>query len=135
MPLSAELVCVDPSRVYELWPTIAPLVRKAIAKANISAFADIESDILQGCSLVWLAWSDRIEAVATTALYQADNGKVCVVTACSGSDMARWIPLLDKIEQYAKDEGCQRTRIFGRKGWLRVLNGYRTKFVMMEKEL
>ena len=49
--------------------------------------------------------------------------------------MKRWLPLIEKIENYARDEGCTRVRIFGRKGWLRVLDGYEAKHIIMDKEL
>ena len=35
----------------------------------------------------------------------------------------------------ARREGCARVRIYGRKGWLRVLDGYAQKYVIMDKEL
>ncbi|WP_342712175.1 hypothetical protein AAFG13_12535 [Bradyrhizobium sp. B124] len=49
--------------------------------------------------------------------------------------MKRWLPLLDGIEAYARDEGCVRVRIYGRKGWLRVLDRYREKHVILDKDL
>ena len=49
--------------------------------------------------------------------------------------MTRWLPLLGEIEAYAKREGCARVRIFGRKGWLRVLAGYEHKHIIMDKDL
>jgi hypothetical protein len=49
--------------------------------------------------------------------------------------MKRWLPLLGEVEAYAKREGCARVRIFGRKGWLRVLDGYEHKHIIMDKDL
>ena len=140
MRSSAELVCVDPKRVHEIWLHVAPLLRRAIARTGLSAFADIERDVLRGNALLWLAASGEagtatIEAVASTALQQTDSGKVCIITACAGANMARWLPLINHIEAYAKNEGCTCVRIFGRKGWLRVLEGYREEQVVMDKEL
>jgi hypothetical protein len=60
---------------------------------------------------------------------------VCVLTACGGDDMRRWLGLLGGIEDYAKAEGCSRVRIFGRKGWVRVLEHYRIRNVILEREL
>lgn len=76
-----------------------------------------------------------IDAVAVTCLQLTDVGKVCVITACAGNNMSRWLPLISGIETYAKEEGCTCVRIFGRKGWLRALKGYRAKFVILDKEL
>jgi hypothetical protein len=138
MRSSAELVCVDPKRVHDIWPHIAPLVRSAIARTGLSAFADIEQDILRGNALLWLAVGGEggvaaIEAVASTSLQQTDSGKVCIITACAGANMARWLPLINHIEAYARAEGCRCVRIFGRKGWLRVLEGYRATSVVLDK--
>ncbi len=135
-----ELVCADPKRVHEIWPLAAPLLHAAIARTGLSAFADLERDILRGDALLWLAvgggeGAPMIEATASTSLQLTDAGKVCVITACSGKDMTRWLPLIAGIETYAKEEGCRRVRIFGRKGWLRVLDGYEEEHIVMDKEL
>jgi hypothetical protein len=61
--------------------------------------------------------------------------KVCVIVACGGSDMPRWLHLIEKIEDFARAEGCAATRIIGRKGWARVLAQYRTTRIVLEKEL
>lgn len=140
MRCSAELACVDPKRVHEIWPKVAPLLRRATVRTGLSAFADIERDILHGSALLWLAISSEggaavIDAVASTSLQQTDAGKVCVITGCAGGNMRRWLPLITRIEAYAKAEGCRCLRIFGRKGWLRVLDGYRETSVVLDKQL
>lgn len=139
-PPSAALVCVDPKRVHAIWPHVAPQLRRAITRTGLSAFADIENEILRGNALLWLAVSSEggaatIEAAASTSLQQTDTGKVCVITACAGANMVRWLPLINHIEAYAKNERCSCVRIFGRKGWLRVLDRYRDTNVILEKEL
>jgi hypothetical protein len=136
MPSTAELVCVDPNRVHEIWPHVSPLLRAACIRTRLNAFADIEADILAGRSLLWLAWNGRaIEAAVATILINSEIGKVCIITVCGGSDMKRWLPLIGQIEGYARAEGCKRVRIYGRKGWLRVLEGFEGKYVIMDKEL
>jgi hypothetical protein len=136
MRSSAELVCVDPGRVHEIWPHAAPLLCAACRRTGLNAFADLEADVLCGRGLLWIAWDGRtIEAAATTVLIRSETGKVCIITACGGRDMKRWLPLIDQIEIYARAEGCRRVRIFGRKGWLRVLKGFEQKHIIMDKDL
>jgi len=136
MPSTAELVCVDPKRVHDIWPYVSSLLKAACQRTKLNAFADIESDILAGRSLLWIAWNGQtVEAAAATILINSEIGKVCIITVCGGSDMKRWLPLIDRIEDYAKREGCARVRIYGRKGWRRVLEGYQEKHVIMDKEL
>jgi hypothetical protein len=55
--------------------------------------------------------------------------------ASRATDMRRWIGLLERIEEFARAEGCEATRIIGRKGWARVLTSYRTKRIVLEKDL
>jgi hypothetical protein len=136
----AELVCANPEHVAAIWPVVAPRLRRAIQRTGLSAFVDIERDILAGRSLLWLALGEEggrasIDAVAATRLELTEAGKVCVITACEGEHMRRWLPLLDGIENYAKAEGCCSVRIFGRKGWLRVLDGYRQAHAILDREL
>jgi hypothetical protein len=136
MRSTAELVCVDPKRVHEIWPHVAPLLKAACTRTNMNAFADIETDILAGRSLLWIAWNGQaIEAAAATILINSEIGKVCIITACGGSNLPRWLPLIAEIENYARAEGCTRVRIYGRKGWLRALDGYEAKHIIMDKEL
>ena len=136
MSSRVELVCVDPERVNEVWPHVASLLKAACYRTKLNAFADIEADILGGRSLLWVAWNGRtVESAVATILINSEIGKVCVITVCGGSDMKRWLPLIDQIESYARDEGCTRVRIYGRKGWLHVLNGYEEKHIIMDKGL
>ena len=136
MSSKVELVCVDPTRVAEVWPLASPLLKAACYRTKLNAFADIEADILGGRSLLWVAWNGRaVESAAATILINSEIGKVCIITVCGGSDMKRWLPLINQIEAYATREGCKRTRIYGRKGWLHVLDGYEEKHVIMDKQM
>lgn len=134
MPSKAELICVSPDRVEEFWPHVEPLLRKAIERVGLIDFDEHAAQILRGDALVWLAWSGKIDAAASTVLERA-GGLVCVLVACSGEDMPEWLPLLSGIEQYARNEGCKTLRIFGRRGWLRVLDDYREVATVIEKAL
>ena len=99
MPCRAELVCVDPARVHEIWSHVSPLLKAACYRTQLNAFADIEADILSGRSLLWLAWNGRtVESAAATVLINSEIGKVCIIAACGGSDMKRWLPLIEQIE-------------------------------------
>jgi len=128
--MSCDLVCVNPADVQKVWPLARDLIRSAIERTKLSEFADVETDVLSGDQLLWLAISDHVEAAATTHL----SRNVCTLTACSGHQMKRWLPLFERIEKYAKDEGCK-MRIYGRPGWQRVLNGYHVEHVILEKAL
>ena len=121
-------------------------------RGDLSSFGPVEDSVLRGDALLWLALTCedgdrvRIDAAAVTELHRTEWRKVCVVVACgapSGRFDAspamrygrRWIRLLEGIEDFARAEGCEATRIIGRKGWARVLTSYQTKRIVLEKEL
>lgn len=132
---SADLLCVDPKNILQIWPQARDLIRAAIEQTDLSEFADIEAQILSGDQLLWLAISDHIEAAATTHLIKTSGKPVLIVTACSGHQRERWLPLFARIENYARQEGASRVRIYGRKGWQRVLADYRVEYFILERQL
>jgi hypothetical protein len=129
-----RLVCIDPAVVRLFWPHARDLIAHAIARGGIGRFADVERDVLSGDALLWLAWDGQaIAAAAVTQLVSTDSSKVCVIVACAGRQMRRWLPLIATIEGYARAEGCALVRIFGRVGWARVLPRYRMSRVILER--
>jgi hypothetical protein len=72
-------------------------------------------------------------AVASRAV--ASRADASRSDASRAADMRRWIGLLERIEEFARAEGCEATRIIGRKGWARVLTSYQTKRIVLEKDL
>ena len=136
MPASVELVCVDPKRVHEIWPHVVELIHGAVQRTNLSHTLDIDDNVLHGHGLLWLACREsEIIAAMTTSLVRTDRDKICILTACGGGAMDDWLPLLRKIEAYARDEGCALVRIYGRKGWARVLQNYHTEHIILERPL
>ena len=138
MSASVELICVDPARVAEFWPHVRVMILCAIKRCGLSDCADIEASILGGGSLLWIAWNGSvIEAAASTRISTIDGGKVCTLVACGGGDRRRWMPMLRKLEIYAKANGCRCVRILGREGWRRVLadQDYCVTNVVLEKSL
>lgn len=133
---AADLLCVDPAQVWQVWPHARDFIRRALARTGLSEFAAVEAEVLSGLQLLWLA-SDgrRIEAAATTQLTTVSGRKICVLVACGGENRTRWLPLLEGIEDYARAEGCTRMQVIGRKGWQRVLRDYRARYVILQKEL
>lgn len=135
MPSKADIFCVPPEDIGKAWPIARSLIKAAIEHNDLSEFDLVERDILSGHQLLWLVVSDRIEAAVTTHLIKGNDRPVCVITACAGSERERWIELRKKIEAYAKAEGCKCVRLYGRRGWERVLKDYRVEHVIMEKAL
>jgi len=129
---------VPPDNAAAIWPHVRALIHAAMKRGDLSSFRPLEASVLAGDALLWLAWdpgAERIAAAAVTELHQSEWRKVCVLVACSGAGVNRWIALLDGIEAYARAAGCAAVRIMGRKGWMRLLGDYRVKRIVLEKDL
>jgi hypothetical protein len=134
--MTCQLVCVDPARVHAVWPHVDALIRAAMVRADIGKLEPVRDAVLQGRALLWLAWDGtRIAAAAVTELAQTEKRKFCVIVACGGAEMSRWLDLLKPIEAFAKLEGCDAMRIIGREGWARVLPGYARTRAVIDKPL
>jgi hypothetical protein len=64
-------------------------------------------------------------------------GKCCEIYAAAGrqSKPGQILELYEHIERWARDIGCDRMRVIGRKGWLRMLAGYSQTGIILEKDL
>ena len=92
--------------------------------------------VFDGRAMLWLAHDvEHIRAVAITSLAITEWRKVCEIAALAGAGMCEWLAFLPAIENYAKNEGCSSMRLLGRKGWARVLKDYKSKHVILEKDL
>lgn len=135
--MSDILLCVDPAKIDQFWPHVAPLIERAFA----SGLGDdnpetVKFELVVGDALLWIVWDGRhLIAAATTKLMQTPTKKLCVVTSCAGKELKRFLPYLHDLEKYAMDEGCDVMRVMGRRGWQRVLYGYHEPWVCLEKEL
>ncbi len=131
-----DLICVPPAQVPKVWPKVKPLIFEAMRRGDFGAFAPVEDDVLDGDALLWVAYDEKeIVAACVSQISETEWRKVCTIVACGGSEMRRWLGLLDQIEAYAKAEGCSASRIVGRDGWSAVLPAYRPHRVVLEKEL
>jgi hypothetical protein len=131
-----RLICIDPAQVHEFWPYVAPLIKAAMQKGRLSDYADVEHSVRNGNALLWIAWNgETIKAAAVTELGVANGEKFCTVVACGGHERRQWLHLLAGLETYGKAEGCAAMRMYGRRGWLRLLPEYRATRVLLEKAL
>lgn len=53
----------------------------------------------------------------------------------AGGDLDEILQLVPELEEYAKYSYCHRVMVSGRRGWLKVLDGYREHGVKLSKDL
>jgi hypothetical protein len=131
---SAEPVCVDPERVHLIWPHAEGLLDKAMRRNDLGSIVDVREDVLAANALLWIVWDGwKIVAALVTKIIKPHDTKICILVACGGE--GDWPSLIETIEEYARGQDCAITRIYGRRGWLRVLKEYKITRVIMDREL
>ena len=133
-----HLVCVPPARAQEFWPLARRYVYAAMDRVGLQSARGVEDDVLSGRKLIWLAVeADKVRGAIVTALVSKDAERILEIVAL-GADVSAARPhlaLIERLEDYARAEGCAAVRIIGRRGWSRALGGYRVRALIMEKEL
>jgi hypothetical protein len=133
-----QLACVPPERVGEFWPLARRYVHAAMDRVGLQSARDVEFDVRTGHKLLWLVVEDdKVRGAIVTRLMNNGPERVLEITAL-GADVSAAKPrlsLIEKLEDFARAEGCAAVRITGRRGWARALRGYRTKAVILEREL
>lgn len=125
---------IDPSSVRFIWPHTEGMIDKAMRRADLDNIGSTRDDVLSGNALLWIVWDcGKVKAALVTKIVKPHDTKICILVACGGE--GNWPVLITTIEDYARSEGCAITRIYGRKGWQRVLREYRPTRVILDKEL
>ena len=131
-----DCFCAPPDRAGEYWAAVGDVLIKPAFDNSLTDYETIANAVMAGDMLLWLAWDGtEIYAACVTQLGTSNGRRFCLIVAVGGRDMSRWLYLVNRLEQYAKDEGCQSIALIGRRGWERELPEYKVKRVTLEKEL
>ena len=113
-----------PITVLMVWPFLRDRARKACEKVGVSKFEDLERDTLDGTYLTWVVRDKRsIYGLVTIGKWK----DACEITQCVGVSLHtyKFARLLKTIERFARDNGFRVMRLYGRKGWKRILKNYK----------
>ena len=118
------------------WDELAPhLLRFERERQVISADA-IRTDCQNGDKQLWSV-GEPIQGVAVTQVLTTPKGRVCeVFAACGSASFDDMRDVLARLERWAMSVGCTHMKVYGRRGWKRVLRDYTdTKQIILEKAI
>jgi len=121
-----------------VWRYVHPHLKRAIDQQDEYTEQEIFNGLKNREYQLWCALRDdnQIEAALVTSIKKtADGRSYCLLQACGGDDLADWLPFLDEVEEWARSMGCSEMRIYGRRGWLKVLDGYKPTNTKLSKDL
>lgn len=130
----SDLRCYISEEIPYVWDQIAPLIEIALDSSVNSNYS--LADILEGlCNKSMQLWVYRdFKAVMITTIGVISGVKHLRYLTMGGEGMATWIKYLPLVEEWAKDEGCEEAKIYGRIGWAKM-TGYEIEYTKMTKRL
>ena len=114
--------------IDQFWPRIVHLIAKPLVRTG--AIKDYHpEDIRQFCKdgsmQCWLAHEDgQILAVGITQVIVYPQRRVLGVPFIGAEDgsINSWFEHLESLLEFAEEQGCEALRVWGRRGWERLLN-------------
>lgn len=114
-----------------VWAIAAPMLEKALAYQKEHSIEDVADAIDRGDAQLWCG--DK--SVLVTEMLKYPRRKVCRIWLASGEKDELVYRMLPDVETWAASRGCAAVEVVGRKGWLRLLDGYTQPATVLSKEI
>lgn len=123
-----------------VWPMLEfDVVKEQRAWDDTATVDGVREDLERGALQLWvlLDQNDVVRMSIMTRVTLCDVGRVMSIVWAHGKEVEEILHYLDAVEAAAKDIGCVRLEVRGRKGWERVLKkqGYDYKYQVVAKDL
>jgi hypothetical protein len=119
----------------EIWPDFMHFIEDSLEYSNgIWNIEDVEERLFTGNAVLWIAYNGSPRAAGVTWIEEFPQCRDLNM-AFAGGDMKSIQGLVKMGEDYAKSEGCQGIRCYGRRGWAKALPGYKEISTISRKEL
>lgn len=122
-----QIVAIEHEKIDQIWPRIKDHIQMALdhSKGELS-INTLKKRLDENRSLLLLA-SDGADILASIVceLVDTDSGRVCNIVTAGGEKADTWLDeWYNQIVPIAKDQGCVRISLNGRKGWEKKLKKY-----------
>lgn len=114
------------------WERAAPLIAKALRYQDEHDLDYVKREIEERRAQLW----HGRHSVIVTRIVKRLDGLACVIWLASGQMRELVEEMLPDVEAWAKENGCLKVVIVGRKGWVRKLKRqYTATHIVMERAL
>ena len=124
---------MHPSAVMKHWSEVSRALEPAFEHSEQEAAADHLPLLLRDQEQLWHIHG---RAWAITRVTEGKRGRCFVFAALAGEGMPEWLAeFVPLAEDWARERGCTRALVYGRRGWSRVLPAYELTHVTLSREL
>ncbi len=118
------------------WHEALPLLAPAIESNGNHTAESILIGLKRAQLQLWCAFDqDKMIMAGITEIADYPKVRQCLLFLCGGKRMDLWLEALPYVEQWAKEQGCRKVLISGRRGWLRALKGYTERSIVIERDI
>ncbi len=123
------------------WVTLSHYLQQVIPHGQgESTLTDYLTKVLTGYAQCWAVIDNGlIVGVGLTEFLNYSQHKTLHIIAFSGSNFEEQSKVFPTVERFARDNGCARIEMWGRKGWLkqlpRYVPGWEEAYTVMSKNL
>ena len=128
----SELFVLPSHMIDGAWQFVAPLLD--LATNEEVTLQSLYDDLIVADAQLWCAYRERLEAALVTKIQTDAHSHYCLLLSCGGENPRHWAGHLPQVEEWARSHGCTEMRIYGRRGWAKLL-GYDEVAVKMRKAL
>jgi len=129
------MICHIPKKDIDfVWKDCKPFLEKALDDTyNIDdVYTNLQKDLFQ----LWISWQGGVECAVVTEMAQYPQKKILRYFLAGGKNLGQWLTeIQERIEKFAKRNGCDAVEVAGRKGWIKKLKGYSSPVFIIRKEI
>jgi len=129
-----ELWLVNQAEINHLDFQTIKLINQAVDYEKTHSVSDVLQDLRRGSAQLWLATDDNVvEGIAVTVINDHPQCSTLLIWLCAGIEHEKYTPHICNIEDWAREQGCQKVSLEGRPGWEKVLGDYEKTKIYLEK--
>lgn len=140
-----DIIQIPQKNIDEVWSLVVQAINEALIYSGDHHHSDHYKELLkQGKLQLWILWDDnkntiqeKYNGLVITQLIIRSKKKVCHMPMVTGKNRQKWQHLIEKIENFAKDQGCDCMELIARPGWQKILDKHKyfRTHVVLEKNL
>ena len=115
----------------DTWAIASPMLQSALEYQDTHDIHDIKAALDDGSAQLWCGWKSCVG----TEIVEYPKMNACRIWLAAGDKSELLSRMLADIEKWAKNQGCSKIEVVGRKGWLRVLQDFEQPHTVLEKRL
>jgi hypothetical protein len=137
-----ELVRLSAKDAVYYWDAVTPLIIKGLKRTDGEYSLKDYQDYIE--SQYWDLWiavnldTKEIQGVAVTEVVEHPNFNELLMRMVTGKQFNKFLLETEtQFQEFAKENNCKRLVLYGRKGWLRVLNkiNWKEGYTVMTKNI